>query len=40
MTDIAHFIILSLYNKGPIIKKKKETHDIANHNRHLLKYFK
>ena len=37
--DLANLLVLSIYNKGPVIALKKSTHQSGRMNRHLLKFF-
>lgn len=38
--DLANLMVLSIYNKGPVIELKKNTYTSGRMNRHLIKYFK
>jgi ribosomal protein S7 len=38
--DLANLIILSLYDKGPVIAQKKKSYFVGRANRHLLRFYK
>lgn len=40
VSNLANNLILSLYDKGPIIEKKVGTYKIGGLNRHLLRFYK
>jgi ribosomal protein S7 len=37
--DLANLMILSIYDKGPVIALKKNTHQMGRMNRHLLRFY-
>lgn len=39
-SDLAKLMVLSIYDKGPVIALKNETHETGRMNRHLVRFFK
>ena len=38
--SVANYLLLSLYDKGPIIEKRENFYKMGSQNRHLIKYFR